>query len=301
MVKRSQTVFIVLAAALGFAAAEVIAGKSIPVIPVQGKAVAVVINGAEKNYYLLPKKAPIKIEVDGPGKLSIVSRLSFPTPSVGSEKYSIRIMEGKVTVKVYSTQTEKSDAVLKTSNTFLGKSRKCSLELPDGSHTYEFYLENNPSPEVALKFFFLPAKGKRKLVTLEALSYDRVVTAMVNEKLIIYYVCSGNHKAQLRVVGPTRMKVSARLNYDASMKGEQKYGISIWENGKQVLLKPFTTSKALGVSYQEWKDVVPGKVNSFYYDVPKGEHAYKFQLEESLAHSVSLKFSIHQKDLDNEE
>ncbi len=298
---RHRPKFVFAAVAISVVAVQAIAGKSIPIIPVQGKAVQVIVNGNEKNYYLLSKKTPLKLEIDGPGKLSVLSRLSFPIESPGSEKYSIRIMEGKKMVREYSTQTERSDALLKISNARLGKIRKSSLQIPDGSHTYELYLENTSSPEVAVKLSFLPIKGASKLVTLEALSYDRVVTAMVKEKLITYYVCSLERRVQLKVVGPTRMKVSARLNYDESMKGGQKFAIAMSESGKQIFLKPFATTKALGVTYREWKDVVPGKVSSFYCDVPKGEHTYKFSLEESVARSISLKFSIPQKDLDNEE
>jgi hypothetical protein len=84
------------------------------------------------------------------------------------------------------------------------------------------------------------------------------------------------------------------------MKGDQKYAVTLSEGGRQIVLKSLATTKSVGIEYQEWRDVVPGKVNAFFVDVPKGEHTYRVALTEGLAHSVSLKFSIPKKDLSNE-
>lgn len=277
-----------------------LAGRRVPIFPLQGTNVSILVNGKEKTYSLLSAKAPLWIEVDGPGKLFVVSRLVFPGTGPSTMRYSISVFDGKNIVKTHSAQTEKSDATMKASSAIPGKSRKGSMDVPEGSHKYELRLENAEASEAAVKLYFAPVRGTAKEVTIEALSYDKVVTALVGEKLITYYVSSDKHKVQVRVVGPTRMKVSLRLNYDEGMKGGQKYAVRVWEGSKQILLKALTTTKALGVSYKEWKDVVPGKVNYFYVDIPVGEHVYKLDLQESVARTVSLKFSLPQKDLDNE-
>ncbi len=276
------------------------AGRRIEVVPVQGKPVPVMIGGKESGYFLLSTKAPLVVEVDGPGKLTIVSRLAFPPTGASTGKYSISVSEGKKVVKTYSTQTDKSQATVKDSHIALGKIRKSTFPLPDGPHKYEFRLEGSTEQEAAIRFLFSPAKGASKRVTLEPLSYDRVVTAMVKEKLIAYYVCSATRKVQLRVIGPTRVDISARLSFDDRMKGSQKYTVSVWEGTKRILLKPFSTTKALGVMYQEWKEVVPGKVNTFMIDVPDGEHLLRLDFGESLGRSVAFKFSIPKRDLSNE-
>jgi hypothetical protein len=278
-----------------------VARKAVAVIPSKGKNVSVIIKGKERTYYALPKQNSIMIQIDGPGKLYIRSRLSLPQQSAKQEKYSVVISEGATVIKTYSTLAEKSVAYVKTTNASLGKSRKFSLKVPEGNHTYIFHLANSSSDEALLKFSFSAPKGKKKLVTLEPLAYDKVVTALVKEKLISYYVNSKKRSVQLRVIGPTKIKISTRLNYDASMKGKQKYTLAMMEGGTKILQKPLSTSKSVGVMYKEWKDVVPGKAVSFYFDVPSGEHLYKFVLNETIAASVSLKFSIPKKDLNNEE
>ena len=119
--------------------------------------------------------------------------------------------------------------------------------------------------------------------------------------MIAYYVSSQTHPVQLRVIGPTKLRISTRLNYDSTMKGEQKYSVSVWEAEKKLKLKPLSTTKSVGVHYKEMSNYIPGKVNAFFIDIPNGEHIYKFNVGETNSKSVSMKFSIPQKDLKNEE
>ncbi|MBI3193538.1 MAG: hypothetical protein HYZ34_03600 [Ignavibacteriae bacterium] len=277
------------------------AAKTITVRPLQGESVKLLMSGKERTYYRLTKSNTITIEVDGPGKMKVLSRLAFAKSGNASERFTVRALEGSEEVKVFTTQTEKSTIAYKNSDLVSGKNRKFSINVPEGTHTYVFRLEEPAAGEAALKFYFTPSKIKKKLVTIEALAYEKVVTAIVKEKLITYYVHSNNHNVKVRVVGPTRMKISARLCYDEKMKGGQKFTVTMWEGEKKVLTKPLSTTKSVGVIFQELKDVIPGKANTFYFDVPDGEHTYKFKLDESLAPAVGLKFSIPQSDLDNEE
>src|SRR5258708_14610787 len=84
------------------------AGSTVPLPPVNGKTITVVINGEEKDYYVLDKNSPLALEVDGPGKLTLINRLCLTGKSVASEPYSIKVMEGKNTLKIHTTETDRS-------------------------------------------------------------------------------------------------------------------------------------------------------------------------------------------------
>lgn len=277
------------------------AGKAIPIVPVKGKAVKIIVKGKERTYYSITARNPLHIEVDGPGKLVILSRVVFPSLSSVSERYSVIVREDGKELKIHATQSEKSTATLKSAGGNLGRGRKTNVKIPEGMHKYEVSVESTLGNEVLVRLSFIPAKGKKNLVSLEPLSYARVVTAVVKEKLIAYYVSSKEQPVQLRVVGPTRLKIATRLNYDSKMKGGQRYSVGVWENDKRLVSKALATTKSVGVEYKEWKDVSPGKPVSFYLAVPKGEHHYSFRLEAGTAMSVAVKFSIPKSDLDNEE
>lgn len=285
---------------LCFAGISIGGTKSVVLVPLNGTKVPIQLKGNEKEYYLLRHNAPLKVQLEGPGKFTVISRLKLDATSAETEKYSLRVTEGKNTLKVQSTQTGKSDdAVFKSSGEIAGKSRKFSLLVPEGSATYEVFLDDTPK-EAAVRFLMKPSKGKRKLVAIEPLSYDRVVTANIKENLVVYYVATREHAVQFRAVGPTKVQVSARLNYDQSMKGEQKYSLVIREGSRDAGVKSLVTTKSVDLAYEEWKEVVPGKTNSVSLDVPAGEHTFQITIGESIGRSVSLRFSIPKKDLGNE-
>jgi len=257
------------------------------------------IQGRERTYYQLGKSKEIEITLEGPGKLKVLSRLNFPPNVTGVQKYTLEIKEGGKVVKSYSTTTEKSGALSRDQKFVPGKSRKFTLNVPRGAHSYGFYLKEASLPGVSLKFLYDSYGDSGKLASLTPVSYFRVTSASIKEKPISYFVATTEVAVRLRVIGPTKLRIVSRLNYDARMKGEQKYAILASENGRLILTKPFLTSKSLGVEYKDWKEVVPGKSRTSYLPVPAGEHIYAFKLGESIAKSVSLRFSIPDENLTN--
>ncbi|TLY32755.1 MAG: hypothetical protein E6K56_02480 [Ignavibacteria bacterium] len=228
-----------------------------------------------------------------------MSRLKLPGGTSDVRKYTILIKEGKNTITAHSTQTDASEAVFRGSGDVPGKSRKFSLSVPEGSFMYELSLEDTPF-DAAVKLTFQPTKGRSRLVAIEPLSYDRIVTVAIAENSVAYFVSTADRPVKFRVVGPTRVQISTRLNYDEKMKGAQKYSVVFTEGTRIFAQRPLQTTKAVGASYQEWKEVVPGKVNSFIVEVPAGQHTYGVSLSETTAKSVSLRFSVPQEDLQNE-
>jgi hypothetical protein len=273
--------------------------KTVTIIPENAKSVPVTIGGKARTYYLLGAGSPLRIEVDGPGKLTITSRLLVPAGSAGSEAYTLDIMEGTSVLKSQDTQSGASDATVSLQGFVPAKARKSTYKVGEGSSSYQIRLRKT-TRDAVVRITFQPSKRSGAQTTLQPLSYDRVVTCLVKEKLIAYYVASEQRDVQLRVVGPTKVSVATRLSYDKTMKGNQKYAVIVREGTAQVVQKALSTTKSVGVEYKEWKEVVPGKVVSFDLSVPSGEHTYHVTLGQSQAHSVALKFSIPTKDLDNE-
>ena len=273
--------------------------RSVTLVPQNGSPVTLIVSGKEKEYYSLTGKKPLRVQVDGPGKLVILSRLKLKKSVADMQTYTLVVMDGKTVVKKQSTQTDKSDVMIKGADDVAGKSRKFSLNVPEGSYTYDLSTENS-TQDVAVKFLFQSVKGGGKLVSVEPLSYDKVVSAIIKENIVAYYVSTKEHPVQFRVVGPTKVQVGARLNYDDKMKGAQKYSLVMNEGKNVVLQRSLQTTKSTGLNYQEWKEVVPGKTNIISIKVPSGEHTYAISLGEGAGKSVSLRFSIPKSDLKNE-
>jgi hypothetical protein len=275
------------------------AGKSITITPSGGGAVKVAIGTKQQTYYTLSSSGRLRLNVEGPGRLTVMSRIVLSPGASGEKAYGITLREKGGVAGSQKTRSDRSDATLSTGAP-LGKLRKLLLRVPPGVHAYEAGLEDAGNASAVVKFQFRAGKPPGSLANLQALSYSRVATAVIKEKLVTYYVSARDRGVQVRVIGPTRLKVSTRLNYDATMKGGQKYGVGVWEGDKRIVLKSLMTSKALAVAYQDWKDVIPGKVAAFTVAVPSGEHRFTFRLEEGMGRTASFRFSIPKKDLKNE-
>ncbi len=298
----TKRLFALIAAALLFGAQP--SHASMPLKPLNGKPVTVQLKSKQHLYHVVTKAEPIKLEVNGPVKLDVLTRLAMSPAAKGNVAYAIVITENGKQVKKYKTTTALSAVTFLEDPSGVGKGRKCGLVVPEGEHTYTFALESDEADHCALRFT-VSGKGnlaramKGKSVRLEPLSYDRVATALVAEKLITYYVASREKPIQLRVYGPTDVAVDVRLNFDAKMVGKQSYTLTVAEGSKTLLTAPLVATKSVGASYQDWKEVVPGKINRIRLVVPDGEHIYQIALKEGQARSASLKFSIPEKSVSN--
>ncbi len=99
------------------------------------------------NYYELIPEKPVIIEIEGPKKLKVISRLNLVIPAQGEQMYSITIKEkSKVkkstSFRAYSSETcyykNRSDIVPSNPHTMF-------INIPKGIHRYEFVLNNNSS------------------------------------------------------------------------------------------------------------------------------------------------------------
>jgi hypothetical protein len=277
---------------------------STPLKPLNGKTVSVRIGQKEHIWHFVTRKEPVKLEISGPVKIEILTRLALPKPATGKYSYAIAASEEGTQLKEYHTTSESSDASFIDDPAVPAKSRKWSLNVPDGEHTITFTLAADLAEKCALRFMH---SGKNNLakamhgrsVRIEPLSFGRVATAVVGEKLITYYVATRENPVQLHVIGPTDIVVDARLNFDAKMLGKQTYTLNIAEGSKTLLTAPLKTTKSVGAYYQDWKEVVPGKINILRLNVPEGDHTYQLSLSDGVAQSVSLKFSIPERDVAN--
>ncbi len=277
---------------------------STPLKPMNGKAVKLHIGAKEHIYHVVTKAEPVNLNVTGPATIDLITRLLLPKGASGASDYTIVGSEHGKVFKTYKTSAGPSDATIEDDESIPGKSRKCTVNVPEGDHTLTFALNAENADRCALRFMLSGQKNLAealhgKSVRIEPLSFDRVATTVVSEKLITYYVSSKAKAVQLHVIGPTDVVVDARLNFDPAMVGKQTYTLNVVEGSKTLLAAPLTSTRAAGAYYQDWKEVVPGKLNRIRLTVPPGEHAYTFTLGDCLAKSVSLKFSLPEKAIQN--
>lgn len=259
------------------------------------------LQGKDKTYKYYPatSEQTVLVEVVGPRKLRIATRLGFTPGMVGRTSYRVQVLEEGEVIKVYSTSTEKSSLTFVSSMTLPGKKRYFQLEVPKGKHRYELRLSSSVTGTVYLRFYQEAEKEKPKYVSYQPIGYKRVLKTVITQKTAQYFVATEKEPVVLQVIGPTRVKIVARGNVSKVTDQEVEFRIVVLEKDGEV--KRFSAKKGKSKSfYPDEKKLFPTSSKSFYLEVPKGEHTYKFYMLKCEAKSVSLRFYIPEDDLANE-
>jgi hypothetical protein len=259
------------------------------------------LQGKDKTYRYYPVTSGqrVAVEVVGPTTLRIATRLGFSPGMVGKMSYRVQVLEGEEVIKVYSTSTEKSDLAFVGLMTLPGKKRYFQLKVPKGKHRYDFRASGSVTETIYLRFYQLAKKEKPKYVSYRPVSYKKVLNTVISQKTGRYFMATEKDPVVLQVIGPTKLKIIARGNVKSFDGGKIEFNLVAVENGREI--KRVSAKKGKSKSfYPDEKKLFPTSSTSFYLEVPKGEHTYKFYMLKCEAKSVSLRFYIPEEDLQNE-
>lgn len=247
-----------------------------------------IIKRVTQEYYLLTKETPIELSIAGPNWLRVYTRLLFKKEMKEKATYKIVVSEGEVE-RIISLETEKSNSSFGPANQEFGKWRSFFIEVPKGVNNYKFSLWQALSDTIAIRFSI---EKPKEWTVLEA--HLGTVSGRLNAeeagKVTGYYELGTNEPIKLPLEGPLRLKVGARLNYDITMEGAQKFTVVILDNGKELQRATFRVGKSETAKYQNKPEVIPSSERSFYVQIPAGKHELEFQLNETMGKSAGLRF-----------
>jgi len=109
----------------------------------------------ELTYYLLTVDAPIVLDVVGPTRVKVNTRLLYDATMLGEQSYVVGVKEGTQPECLYRIDAEPSQTVvLRDRNDAIpGALRHFRLDVPSGAHTYEFRLVDTVAGGLAVKFY----------------------------------------------------------------------------------------------------------------------------------------------------
>jgi len=247
-----------------------------------------VIKRVTQQYYLLTKDSPIELNIAGPNWLRVYTRILYKPGMEDKAIYKI-IVEENDEEKIVSLETEKSNSAIGPAKQEFGKWRSFFIEIPKGGSSYKFSLWQAASETVAVRFSF--EKPKEWLPQPVAGSSFKLVLEE-SGKIVDYYNLIQEEPIKVKFEGPLRLKIAARLNYDITMDGAQKFTILALENGKELQRATFRVIKSESAIYKNKTEVIPSVERTFYLPIPEGKHQLEFQLNETIAKNASLQFLI---------
>jgi hypothetical protein len=243
------------------------------------------------EYLLLTKNQSMSFAVEGPTYLRIFTRILWPKGSMGSEIYKVILQENEIDEDIITLESEESRVSKDKKGRPLSKWRSFYIEVPEGLNRYKLTHWSSPQDTILIKFAY---ESPKRWVEISPTEYSSIIEAIEEERIIKYYELKKDGAIALRINGPQRLRVIARLNYDEKMIGDQNYTIMVEENG-EVEKYPLKCYKSQIITYKDRRNIVPSNARSFHINLAEGAHVLRFSLAGTMAESAALRFLVEEK------
>src|SRR5262249_29977098 len=158
-----------------------------------------------------------------------------------------------------STTRKSNERFEDRTNGVPGLSRKVTIDVPAGRHSLSVSLAQPAGASACARFSIPGAERAEPYVSITPLDAGETYVAVAGEKQITYYGADASRAVTVRVVGPARLRILSRLNFDFSLHGERRYTLDITQDGKPFRQDPLITTRSTSVPYTNHPTVIPGK------------------------------------------
>jgi len=278
------------------------AGNWMLVDSVDGKKVTLKVSDKKRIYYQLDKDNPIVVKIADQSELKLITRMVLPNmEKEGIYSFVTRLDGEKLPLTARATEYIKSTKNPKKKKQRIGQSRTIIFDVPPSEHEYSFSVSKESRNKTIYIRFLVPNHDKKDITYIAYLprTLSEEVRIIVKEREYIYYRSTTTQPIELDVIGPTRVKCISRLEIDHSMRGSKPYRVQVTE-GNEVIMTNFFNAQISGTTtYAEKSDMVLGRGETLFIDVPQGGHRYQISTPDQDI-SVIFRFYLPEKDLGNE-
>ena len=258
----------------------------------KGRSVILKSDSKTYKYFELQNGKIVGFEATGPAKIKIRTRALLPEQASSGE-YEITVWEGDRVRAGRKTTAKVSKLTVSGERGAVGVAKDLIFNVPKGKHKYTISAQSDKIGKVFLRFHREKKKKKKSTYeTFRPYEYTKRVKLKTGKSSISYYAIDEKGGAKLKVIGPTKIKLYCRANFDPTMKEKSKFTIGIFEKGELVKNYSAITNKSSKSEYTDLPDLVPSKVHTYTFEVPDGEHVYEFKKINSTPASLAARFKI---------
>jgi hypothetical protein len=258
-----------------------------------GKSVFLKSGSKQYKYFELGAGQTMEFTVKGPTRIKVRTRAALGG-NLSSGEYEVTIWEGNKIRTGRKAETKKSKLAVNDGNDPVGLARDVIFKVPKGNHTYRVAVNSDRIDKFFLRFYQEKKKAKKTLSygAFRPAEYARREKLKTSKSQISYYFIDEKGGVKLKVVGPTKIRINCRANFDPTMKGKAKFTLGVFENGKSVEKFSGIAEKSKKYAFLKVPDVIPSTMKKFTLDVPEGEHQYEFRKLNSSPSSLAVRFEI---------
>jgi len=237
-----------------------------------------IVLGKNRTYYALSSKQPAVLNVKGPGKLKIITRIKFGLKAKDELDYSIYYrLDGSEKIKSDFKDVERdAEAKFEDGNSGTpGTGEKIIIELSRGEHSIEIWQEGE-NYKINARYLLTKLKEKKiDWVSLSPLYPNEPVSLVTGENVVSYYRFSDSKPLKVKITGPTVLRILSRVENHYYMKGRINYRLQVKEGDAIIHTYLLNSIRSDVTVYRKGCGRVPGKAKEIIIDVPKGTHVYK--------------------------
>lgn len=249
-----------------------------------------VIAGKSRTYFVLDKDNQITVDVEGPSQLKVMSRLELKNETATPD-YTINVVmeEGKKPRAIHHTSkiSEKADLSDKSAG-MIGVLRAKVIDVPSGKHSIVLSLPEGSTDKVYVRLSQKTNEftGGTAVVAMTPFEYTTAVDLVTNETAYTYYRIGSADRAALKLVGPATLKVLSRIEFGPDMQGSQRWRVQVLEDGNVKRSYSLAAGTSDVIQYRTPEKLVPSRAETFFVEVPAGEHVYEFRIPDDRRTSL---------------
>jgi len=264
------------------------------------KRVTTLVGEKTRYYYSLSDSQPSTINIQGPGKIRVISRGRF-IPKQGSNiSYQIvyRVDGAELIYEKFSNVSRSKTATYKKGSLGVpGQLKDFEIEIGRGHHTIELFIKDKAIP-VAARYSFTPSRNKKQeWIAFSPIQPTEPVDLVTRESTVNYYRFSIDKPLKVVVNGPTELRVLTRVENHYQMKGRIHYRMKVMEEGRIINTYQLSSRRSDITIYKSQTELIPGKACEFVIDVPKGRHTYIISPLDKDKNTLLGRFLLPKKDV----
>jgi len=264
------------------------------------KRVTTLVGEKTRYYYSLNTDKPSTINIQGPGKIRVISRGRFIPKQGNNISYQINyIVDGAELIsKMFSNISRSKTATYKNGSLGVpGQLKDFEIEIGRGYHTIELFIKDKSIP-VAARYSFTPSrKKKQEWIAFSPIQPTEPVDLITRETTVNYYRFSIDEPLKVVVNGPTELRVLTRVENHYQMKGRIHYRMEVMEEGKVINTYQLSSRRSDITMYKSQTELIPGKACEFVIAVPKGRHTYIISPLDKDKSTLLGRFLLPKKDV----
>ncbi len=256
------------------------------------------VEGRAVEYFVLDDREPTILEVRGPRRVKLITRLLDHPGHDEEADYGVNLLlDGAPLLTRRHRAGVKSELhPCDDDATPVGVLRRITVAVGAGSHRFEIY---GLDGRVAARFY-----RESRLASTETVPYSPEVFGALRTLHFesgaqsTYYTFGDGSSLAFDVRGPTTLRIHTRLDFDSAMNGTQNYCLEVLRDGESWQQFHYHARKLSSAVYLEREDILPGARKTLRLPVPPGRHRFELRCLRPQACGVAAQIRIPARDID---